>query len=123
LENIEKGITMKTNNGLTFNAPAKWEQNVLSHSPGHLQILDNAVEFIPHRIMSIVERHVTIPIEEIDSLRIGDNFLWRGAVHIALKQPINNREKYIFFLGGKRKIFIATFKQLSKVENNSLQKM
>lgn len=105
---------MKANNDPIFNAPAKWKQNLFCHSPGHLRLSENAVEFIPHRIMSIFGKHVTIPIEAIDSVNVGDNFLWRGVVHILLNRPINNRTKYIFFLGGKRKSFNSTFRSLQE---------
>lgn len=102
---------MVEENSFIFKAPAKWERHLLCHSPGHLKLSNTTVEFVPGT-MSILGKYLIIPIETIDSVKAGDNFLWRGVVHIFLKQPINEHNKYVFFLGGKRKSFLSTFEKL-----------
>jgi len=94
-----------------FKAPAKWEQNKLTHSPGHVTLGTETVEFIPGS-MSLLGKHVILPIGEIAHVRRGDNFLWRGVVKLDLKSEIDGRGRYIFFLGGKREQFFARCREL-----------
>ena len=94
-----------------FRVPAKWEQNKLTHSPGHLTLSSETVEFIPGW-MSLLGKHIIIPLAEISQVRRGDNFLWRGVVKLDLKSEIAGRGRYIFFLGGKRKEFLARCREL-----------
>ena len=108
---------MEVENNLIFNAAAKWERNFLCHSPGHLQLSDSTVEFVPHRTMSVLGKHLRIPIGVIGTVQVGDNFLWRGVVHIILNQPVNHRTKYTFFLGTKRKNFILAFENIKENSN------
>ena len=89
-----------------FKAPAKWEQNKLTHSPGHVTLSTQAVEFIPGP-MSLLGKHVIIPLAQIARVRRGDNFLWRGVVKLDLGSEVDGRSRYIFFLGGKREEFLA----------------
>jgi len=86
---------------------------IFCHSPGHLRLSEVAIEFIPGTV-SLLGKHLTIAIESVDSVKSGDNFLWRGVVHIALKRPMDNRSKYTFFLGGKRESLISAFDNLRK---------
>ena len=69
---------MTEQNETAFRAPVKWEQNFCCHSPGHLQLTKNTVEFIPHKVMSVIGKQLVIPLQSIREIRFGDNFLWRG---------------------------------------------
>ena len=94
-----------------FKALAKWEQNKLTHSPGHVILSTQAVEFVPGA-MSLLGKHVIVPLAEIAQAGRGDNFLWRGVVRLDLRSEIDGRSRYIFFLGGKREEFFARCREL-----------
>jgi len=94
-----------------FRALAKWERNILSHSPGHVALSRAFVEFLPGSI-SVLGKHIIIPLGEIMKIRRGDNFLWRGVVKVDLKADIDGRQCYIFFLGGKRQKFLSSCQDL-----------
>jgi hypothetical protein len=88
-----------------FSAPVKWEQNLLTHSFGTLKVTDHSVDYVPGKI-SVLGTPFSIPRGLIESARRRDNFLWRGAVTVQLKQPLRGRDRFIFFLGGRYKEFL-----------------
>jgi hypothetical protein len=88
-----------------FSAPVKWEQNLLTHSFGTLKVSDHSVDYVPGKI-SVLGTPFSIPRGLIESARRRDNFLWRGAVTVQLKQPLRGRDRFIFFLGGRYKEFL-----------------
>ena len=51
-----------------FRALAKWEQNKLTHSPGHVTLSRASVEFLPSS-MSVLGKHIIIPLGEIVKVR------------------------------------------------------
>ena len=88
-----------------FSAPVKWEQNRLTHSFGSISVSRHSVDYLPGKV-SVLGVPFSIPRDQIESARRRDNFLWRGAVTLQLKQPINGRRHFIFFLGGRYKEFL-----------------
>ncbi len=106
---------------ILFKAPAKWEQNVFCHSPGYAQLSDSAIEFIPHSSLSLVGKHILIPIGLVAEVTEGDNFLWRCVVYAKLKEPVLGRFQYKFFLGAKCKEFLALVEDVIKDFNLEAQ--
>jgi hypothetical protein len=88
-----------------FSAPVKWEQNRLTHSFGSVSVSRHSVDYRPGKV-SVLGVPFSIPRDLIESARRRDNFLWRGAVTLQLKQPVNGRTQFIFFLGGRYKEFL-----------------
>jgi len=94
-----------------FNAPAKWEQSKLTHSVGYIILNRKSVEFHPGS-MSVLGKHIIMPLTEISGVKSGDNFLWRGVVKVELKSEIEGRNCYVFFLGSKRQTFLSFCQKL-----------
>jgi hypothetical protein len=94
---------------ILFKAPAKWEQNKLTHSVGNLSLTDGFIEFSPSAI-SILGKHLSIPIGNIDAVRCGDNYLWRGVVKLHLKHEVEGSICLTFFLGNNRQHFLSLCK-------------
>jgi len=88
-----------------FSAPVKWEQNRLTHSFGTLSVSDHRVDYVPGKT-SVLGTAFSIPRDLIENARKRDNFLWRGAVSVKLNQPLNGRNEFIFFLGGRYREFL-----------------
>lgn len=99
-----------------FNAPVKWEQNLLTHSPGEVALSSDCLTYRPSNL-SVLSDEFSINLSEIKSIRKRDNFLWRGAVKIDLATAFKNKTSLIFFLGGKYKEFMTIIS--SKVEQGS----
>ena len=91
-----------------FSAPVKWEQNRLTHSFGTITVTKEAVEYVPRKV-SVLGTPFSIPRDQIIDARKRDNFLWRGAVTLELAQPVEDRTKYILFLGGRYREFLELF--------------
>lgn len=96
---------------ILFNERAGWEQNKLKHSPDRLILSRISMDFIPSSI-SLLGKHVTIPLNKITNIKPADNILLGGVVKINLSSDIEGRRKYIFFLGGKSKRFLSICQQL-----------
>jgi hypothetical protein len=94
-----------TSSDVLFSAPVKWEQNRLTHSFGSVSVSRHSIDYLPGKV-SVLGVPFSIPRDLIESARRRDNFLWRGAVTLQLKQPINGRSQFIFFLGGRYKEFL-----------------
>ena len=111
---------------------AKWERHSVGHSPGYLNLSRDRLRFVPHA-RSILSRGFDIPLGSIVRVERSDNWLWRGAVNIHMKQPltmeidfrvdpetlVSGLEEYVFcsdklrlFLGSKRKQFLKSVQEL-----------
>jgi hypothetical protein len=64
----------------------KWERHGCGHSPGYLSLSRDTLRWEPHR-MSILAKGFELAIADVMRVEESDNWLWRGAVSIVLKQP------------------------------------
>ncbi len=113
---------MEETTEIPFKAPTKWEQNRLTHSFGELTISNDAINFEPGSV-SVPGRKLSIPLNAVSEARKRDNFLWRGAVTIALNDKYENRAKFIFFLGNKYQEFLNIIEhKAGDTPNNELER-
>lgn len=77
-----------TRDEVIFTALAKWERHAVGHSLGHLNLSHDRLWFVPHKTISILAQGFDLPVASIRSVERSDNWLWRGAINIHLREPL-----------------------------------
>lgn len=70
-----------------YSALANWERHSLGHSPGYLNLSRDRLWFVPHA-RSILDKGFDVPLTFVAKVERSDNWLWRGAVNIYLRQEV-----------------------------------
>jgi len=71
-----------------FRELTKWGRHVCGHSPGYLTLSRDRLWWEPHS-MSILSQGFDLSLADVMRVEESDNWLWRGAVNIVLKQPLH----------------------------------
>jgi len=66
----------------------KWERHACGHSPGYLTLSGDRLRWEPHW-MSVLSEGFDLSLPDVMRVEESDNWLWRGAVNIVLKQPFH----------------------------------
>lgn len=66
----------------------KWERHSCGHSPGYLTLSRDRLRWEPHW-MSVLSKGFDLSLPDVTRVEESDNWLWRGAVNIVLKQPLH----------------------------------
>jgi hypothetical protein len=73
--------------GVLFSELVKWERHRTGHSPGYLNLSTEHLWFEPYH-NSILDKGFSIPLAMITRVSSSDNFLWRGAVNVTLREEL-----------------------------------